>query len=545
MTTALVPLASTSLVAAQDLSGLDGTLANITGLGNGATLAYSISRDGRYVVFGSTASNLTPGDINGKNDIFLLDTATGVIDNITEDFDDHSYEPHISADGSTIAFVSLATNQSDGTNDGFFNLFIHNVESGSAYSIYATGKDVSDVSLSGTGRYLAASVEGQIWRLDLDDLSASDQITLGRNEFGVHPQISEWGDHVVFASTSPDFGGAPGDGISGIFLWSKRGETGGEEIASLTPGAVESSFLPSVNADGTRVAFTSRAWNLVDNDLNQRDDLFLWDAVTGLANLTVQGNNHSNGGTISADGQRIAFSTTATNLATNVTSQASSQTVVVWDEPSNTFTSLTASGNSDASTPVITADGNSVLFQSSATNLVADDLNGHTDGFLWRDSNPIPSVNPYDWTELEPVPGSTMEAATTFEEFVNAVDFDPIVHGEILRLYPAFFNRQPDLGGARYWILEVHAQGQTIDQITAYFSDPLQTEFVKFYEDIPGDDHEAYLARVYQNMLGRPADPDGFAYWLNLMETDQLDRGSVVRWVALNEEFILRNNYGR
>ena len=42
----------------------------------GASLQAFISADGRYVAFGSDATNLVVGDTNGQSDIFLKDLAT-------------------------------------------------------------------------------------------------------------------------------------------------------------------------------------------------------------------------------------------------------------------------------------------------------------------------------------------------------------------------------------------------------------------------------------------------------------------------------------
>src|SRR3954453_23181009 len=41
-----------------------------------------ISANGRYVVFGSSATNLVPGDSNGFSDIFVKDLHTGPIERV-------------------------------------------------------------------------------------------------------------------------------------------------------------------------------------------------------------------------------------------------------------------------------------------------------------------------------------------------------------------------------------------------------------------------------------------------------------------------------
>ena len=137
---------------------------------------------------------------------------------------------------------------------------------------------------------------------------------------------------------------------------------------------------------------------------------------------------------------------------------------------------------------------------------------------------------------------NTIANANSLAELVEAIDYQPDLHGEILRLYPAFFAREADLDGARYWI-DVANSRRSVTEITSFFSSNEQPEFVKFYEDIAPHDHEAYLTRVYRNMLGRTPDPDGFNYWLGLMQDRTLDRGGVVRFVALNPEYVRRFPY--
>src|SRR5436190_8530907 len=99
---------------------------------NGPSGAPSMSADGRYVVFASTASNLVAGDTNGVEDIFLRDRDTdadGIFDEAgavstirvslgpsAAQADGPSRDPVISADGRFVAFVSTATNLVPGAN---------------------------------------------------------------------------------------------------------------------------------------------------------------------------------------------------------------------------------------------------------------------------------------------------------------------------------------------------------------------------------------------------------------------------------------------
>ena len=83
----------------------------------------SISADGRYVAFGSIATNLVPGDTNAKADIFVYDRQTDTIERVSVAADgtqgnDASTGASISADGRYVAFDSTASNLVPGDTNG-------------------------------------------------------------------------------------------------------------------------------------------------------------------------------------------------------------------------------------------------------------------------------------------------------------------------------------------------------------------------------------------------------------------------------------------
>ncbi len=135
----------------------------------------------------------------------------------------------------------------------------------------------------------------------------------------------------------------------------------------------------------------------------------------------------------------------------------------------------------------------------------------------------------------------TIENAESIEEIIDAVDYRPDAHGDVLRLYRAFFDREPELSGAKYW-LGVRESGHSLTNIAGYFT--LSDEFANNYD---GTDDEEYLRRVYPNVLGRNYDQAGFSYWLDLLRgTDTsggndalatLSRGALVRWITAGAEF--------
>ena len=104
--------------------------------GGGAALAGelpsvpSISGDGRFVAFPSLADNLVPGDTNAKTDVFVHDLATGATRRVSttslgEEGNGDSYDTAISADGSTVSFISTATNFSQNDTNNHEDAFVH------------------------------------------------------------------------------------------------------------------------------------------------------------------------------------------------------------------------------------------------------------------------------------------------------------------------------------------------------------------------------------------------------------------------------------
>ncbi|HVG67362.1 MAG TPA: hypothetical protein VM785_04155, partial [Gaiellales bacterium] len=99
--------------------------------GDGASSNAMISADGRYVVFTSSATNLVAGDVNGVADVFVRDLATGATDRITDGNAASGDVPSsISADGSFVTFASSASNLVAGDSDGVRDVFLWNRSTG-------------------------------------------------------------------------------------------------------------------------------------------------------------------------------------------------------------------------------------------------------------------------------------------------------------------------------------------------------------------------------------------------------------------------------
>jgi len=89
----------------------------------------SLSVDGRYVAFSSDASNLVPGDNNHEEDVFVYDRQTGTMRRASTAFDglqgnDVSWRPSLSADGLYVAFEADASNLVPGDSNGRSDVFV-------------------------------------------------------------------------------------------------------------------------------------------------------------------------------------------------------------------------------------------------------------------------------------------------------------------------------------------------------------------------------------------------------------------------------------
>jgi Tol biopolymer transport system component len=138
--------------------------------GNNDSGGGAITADGRYVAFGSGASNLIPDDTNDASDIFVHDRQTGITERVSVDSAGSeanagsgggSRSTAISADGRFIAFESGATNLiSDDTNSAS-DIFVHDRQTGitERVSVDSAGNEGNHDSewfdISADGRFVA------------------------------------------------------------------------------------------------------------------------------------------------------------------------------------------------------------------------------------------------------------------------------------------------------------------------------------------------------------------------------------------------------
>jgi uncharacterized repeat protein (TIGR03803 family) len=321
----------------------------------------SLSADGRFVVFSSVAPNLVVGDTNGTTDVFVLDRQTGQMTRVSvasggAQSDGHSSRPSISADGRFVAFWSGATNLVPGDTNGALDVFVHDRQTG----------QTSRVSVASDGTQA--------------------------NGPSAPPRVSADGRFVAFSSTASNL--VPGDanGVEDVFVHDlQTGQTMRISVASDGTEANGFNVEPAISADGRFVAFRGVASNLVADDTNGADDVFVHDRQTAetarvsVATGGAQSNGTSLAPAISADGRIVAFHSAASNLVAGDTSV--NYDLFVHDRQTSETTRVSVStdgveANADSAWASLSADGRFVAFLSAASNLVADDTNGVEDVFV-------------------------------------------------------------------------------------------------------------------------------------------------------------------
>jgi Tol biopolymer transport system component len=173
-----------------------------------------------------------------------------------------------------------------------------------------------------------------------------------------------------------------------------RPEAGTTERVSVASGGEEGnaeSGNPAISEDGNYVAFSSGATNLAGSDLNGYSDVFIHDRQSGetflvsVANDGSQGNSYSTSPSVSSDGRYVAFESYASNL---VAGDLNETTDVFIRDRLNLVTirvSVASDGNEangESYADSISGDGLHIAFTSEASNLVAGDTNNITDVFV-------------------------------------------------------------------------------------------------------------------------------------------------------------------
>jgi Tol biopolymer transport system component len=310
---------------------------------NGNCQLPAISADGKSVAFESYATNLAAGDNNGVRDVYVWSEASGTVELVSSaqqggTANGESFEPTISGDGSVIAYTSYANNIV--TLEPVFstpNVYVHQQGGGTDFisKDFETGKATGGCSV---------------------------------------PSISEDGTTVAFCGFTSHLVKGDNNNLWDIFLW-KNGTAGLKRISLTSTGGernqgTESAsrvVAPSISGNGKYVAFATTASNMVPDDNNTMQDVFVVNVETGeVIRASVDNNGISADGdcpigqgekvAISYDGTWTAFSTIAKNLG------LPQYNIVMHNSSTGQTKAVTNVTGSSVGAPVMSANGEYIVF---------------------------------------------------------------------------------------------------------------------------------------------------------------------------------------
>lgn len=436
--------ASMSIAQAQEISRV--SLNYESHQANGANTLADVTADGTVVVFESGAGNMVPGDWNSMPDIYYRDLVSEETYRVTislegDDTDNTSHEPVISSDGSTVVFTSYATNLIEDDTNEAPDIYALDTGSGEIFrvSVGGPGAEANGASgnpaVSGDGAYitflsLADNLSGadtnNAWDVYVRYRSINQTVRASVSSTGVQangdsgpPSITDNGFMIVFSSLATNLVGGDTNDAADIFLRDLSSST--TKRISLGPSGEQANgdcSRPAISGDGRFVAFESAASNLVPGDTNGQIDVFVRDLEDGrtqrvsLASDGAQANSGSCCPQLSGDGRFIAFTSDADNLVGGDTNGVAD--IFVHDRVAETTfrvspppTAEEADGPS--AHPVFSNDGGSLVFESSASNLVAGDDNDRSDIFLVRFAEGSPPSPAFTLNPSNPVVGETVQ----------------------------------------------------------------------------------------------------------------------------------------
>jgi Tol biopolymer transport system component len=365
-------------------------LPSVTPLNPSGLTRSSVSSNGQYVAFSSSADGIVSTDTNGCQDVFVHDLVSGANTLVSVSADGpysgngNSSEPAISADGRYVAFSSYATNLVANDTNNASDVFVRDLQTGSTalVSVAAGGTGVGNGNsctpqLSADGQRLLFFSQAN--NLTTNSVSAN----AGPNLFWRDLQAGLTYAVTTDGSSPPVVGAMTPDGsnvlfgVAGVFpskshlfLWNAQ-----SHLAVTVATLSSSAGYVDISADAQRAAFTTAG------STAGLDDIYALDLVaqTNVVLATMASTSHPHS-QFSGDGRFLAYA---------AKENGSLNQIYLYDFETGTNTLVSpsydpaSSVNAACDSPAISAAGRFVAYRSAATNLVPVDTHGFTDIFLY------------------------------------------------------------------------------------------------------------------------------------------------------------------
>ncbi|MDH5216786.1 MAG: HYR domain-containing protein, partial [Gammaproteobacteria bacterium] len=314
---------------------------------NGYSDQPTVSGDGKWVAFVSTANNLTYDQTNGTSNIYLKNIVTGKTTLVTAGADGGSITPNISYDGNYITFASAATNLSA------------DIDNNDAYDIYLYNRTTNSFSL----------------------ISKNDLGQIG-NKKSANPVISDDGRFIAYHSFSTSLDVDYTTSSFNVFLHDTQ--LGTTRLVSRNGSTLANSISlhAHISSNGRFISFITRASNLSTPDTNTGYDLVVYDRILDkFETLSRNNSGQQVDGSISfisdlsGDGQVGVFASGAPNLGAN-------NSVNVFARVRDPIANLLPVANAGADQNILCTGINTTVFLDGSQSY---DTDGSLVSYSWND----------------------------------------------------------------------------------------------------------------------------------------------------------------
>lgn len=396
---------------------------------------HGLSDDGKRVLFKSTAANLVLGDSNGAQDLFVIDLETRLVQGISRAFDGVSMGSHaaysgtLSGNGRFAAFISSATNLVAGDPHGIVpKLFARDLQTQTTRLVSTNVSRLPAPTFSSDGSTLVFFSTDAEPVVQVYDTAANTTVPLGvaRSRGGEDViQVSKDGNDVAyFVMTS--------NGVGAQMVHRKSNQSISVFLSGLASG---SGFI--LNADGQSILYSGRANGSILSQILRATPGTPVKVLSVAGDGTTPAKGVCTEPVIDGSGRYVAFTSLATNLASGTLPSVSQIYIRDLETGLTRLASVapdgTTPGNKSSRWPSLSGNGRFLLFWSAANNLVADDANASGDFFV-RDLQTglthIVGRSPLDftanakpstaWLSLD----GTRVVFNTFEDSLGTVDLN-------------------------------------------------------------------------------------------------------------------------